>query len=200
MRNVTKLLICSLLLAACQNGNVEIRQVALDVDGIAFAGIFANFKTRSLHNFSVTGLCQSDVERIYYRFDENQPWQEIDPSKIKCATQNTFAFDFQSDLGTIKQASGYTYNKDRKGKYPTLDFEFYGKTGAYPTRTVPLRVTHLLETGKGGLTPSPETTLASNDGSFKIRGKLTAFGQSSTLISESREFKIRQGTLRTHNR
>jgi hypothetical protein len=185
---------------ACQRGKVELQQIAINTEGLSFSGIFAEFKTRTINKFKLTGQCQSDIVKVFYRFDKSQAWQEIPSSKIDCANSSTFTFDFQSDIATIQKASGYKYDAEKRGKYPALDFEFYGRTLEYSTNVVTVSVISLVEPGHQGLTPSGETTLSSVSGNIKIRGKLSADGMNPVATLESTSFKIRNGQLRTHNR
>lgn len=175
------------------------QQISISTEGLAFSGIFADFKTRSINKFKLTGQCQSDIVKIFYRFDEHQQWREINSSDIDCANSNTFSFDFESDLKTIHEASGYQYDKAKKGKYPVLEFEFYGRTREYATNKVKIGVTSIIEPGHQGFSPHPEQVLVSESAKIKIRGKLSPFGALSTSNLQSASFKIRQGQLRTHN-
>jgi hypothetical protein len=175
----------------CQNGEVTLRQLNIQVDGISFATSYANFITTKMTEFTIIGQCTGEITQVFYRFDDNSEWTAIPSNSVTCSKNSTFKLDFTTDQNKLSSASGY--QADANNRNPHLTIEFYGKTKLHKTKVVSINVSQLPEKGNGHLSLSSENAL--KGGVYTMRGKLSTFGQSTNPLTGS-PYKIRNGRLR----
>lgn len=174
---------------ACQKGIVTVSELPMFIDGLSIPEASKTISTTNLKSFMISGLCDSNIDNIYFRFDESSSWISIlDPAvggQLKCNTNRTFSFHFSSAADTkapsLAAASGYSPRSSNKP--PSLNVFLMGKSGTLKTKTITVLAQEKGNSGGNRIVLSPQTQF--NSANIIIKGRLVATKSSAPFLEST---------------